>query len=267
MIRLLKIEFTKLFYSKTFWIIIGLYILLLAPIANSFDSIFKNVHIGGQNNQPNIAGMLAQGFSAFDFPKVWQNMAYLATWFKLLLAVIIVIHVTNEYTYKTLRQNIIDGMSKWEIVFAKELVIICISIFATILLVLLTIILGNHKPGINYLEGAQIIIAYFLSLIMYLNLTYFISSLLKKAGFAIAILFLYSIVIEPLIAFKLPSAVSRFFPLELLSKMIPNPMGSMLGQNVSSDFSIINIAVCVLYIALFVYLTFYLLKKGHAGKS
>jgi ABC-type transport system involved in multi-copper enzyme maturation permease subunit len=265
--RLLKIEFTKLFYSKTFWIILGLYILLLAPIAHGFDSIFKNVHIGGDSQKVNMASMLASGFSAFDFPGVWQNMAYLASWFKLLLAVILVIHVTNEYTYKTLRQNIIDGMSKWEVVWAKELVILCISIFATVTLILLTLILGNHKSGINYLEGFQIVIAYFISIILYLNLTFFISALLKKAGFAIAILFLYSIVIEPLITFKLPVSISRFFPLELISKMIPNPMGKMLGQDTTSDFSVLNIGIGLLYITVFIYANYWMLKKGHAGKS
>jgi ABC-2 type transport system permease protein len=32
----------------------------------------------------------------YDFPDVWQNMTYVATFFKIILAFIVIISVTNE---------------------------------------------------------------------------------------------------------------------------------------------------------------------------
>ncbi len=265
MIRLLKIEFHKLLYSRTFWIVSGLYIVLLAPIAFGFENILKSFSISN-GKQPSMSSFLLQGYSVFNFPDVWHNMAYLASWFKLFLAVIIVLHVTNEYNYKTLRQNIIDGMSKWEFIWAKELVIFILSIIALIILVLLILILGNSHGVANVFDGSGILFAYFLSLILYLNLACFLSFWLKKSGFVLGILFLYSIIIENLISYKLPQSMTRFFPMNLIENMIPNPIGKMMGRAVISDFSIINIGACIFYITLFIVLNYWMLKRGYAGK-
>jgi len=265
MIRLLKIELHKIRYSRTFWIILGLYIALLAPVAIGFDHIFKSFSFGNAN-QPSTANIMLQGFTVFNYPGVWHNMAYIAGWFKLFLVVIIIIQVCNEYSFKTLRQNIIDGMSKWEIIWAKELVILIISITAVIILVVLTLILGRSQNNASMFSGSRIVFAYFISLLLYLNLAYFLSSLLKKSGFVFGVLLLYSLVIENLISFILPHTISRFLPMNLISNLVPNPLGRIIGQNVNSDFSTVNIGACCIYILLFIGLNYWLLKKGHAAK-
>lgn len=183
MSRLLKIEFQKILSNKTVWVILGLYVLLLAPTAFGFENIIKSVHFTSTHNgkqEPTLAGFLLQGYSIFSFPGVWQNLAYLASWFKLLLAILVVILVTNEYSYKTLRQNIIDGMSKWEVVWAKQLVILIICIAATVFLLLLTLLLGKSHPGTATFTGSGIMSAYFFSLLLYLNFAWLLSSWLKK---------------------------------------------------------------------------------------
>ncbi len=267
MIRLLRIEFHKLLYSKVFWIILGLYIILLAPIAFWLDSILTTITVNNGEQQPSISSLIMQGYSVFNFPDVWHNMAYLASWFRLLLALLVVIFVTNEFSYRTLRQNIIDGMSKWEIIWAKELVILVISIVAVIVLTMLTLIFGNYQSDTSMFSGSSIVIAYFVTLILYLNFAYFLSIWLKKSGFVLGILFLYTIVIENLISLKLPEYITNFFPMNLIDNMIPNPLLILIGQNADSDLSILNIGVCGLYVALFISLNYWLLKKGHALKQ
>ena len=268
MIRLLKIELNKIIYNRTIWIILGLYIVLFAPVAIGFDNILKTfAAANARHQQPGMSELIQQGFSVFNFPGIWHNMAYLASWFKLLLALIIITVVTNEYSYKTLRQNIIDGMSKWEIIWAKELVILVFSIIAVILLVILTFVLGNSQNNVSVFTGSSIVFVYFFTLILYFNLAYFLSSWLKKSGFTFGILLLYTVVIENIAAAKLSADYSRFLPMHLISNMLPNPMSKIVGQNAVSDFSILNIGICAFYIALFIALNFWLLKKGHAGKQ
>lgn len=267
MVRLLKIEFHKIFYSRTFWIIMGLYLVLLTMIAIEFENILKTVSVSNGKQQPSVASLMLQGYSVFNFPGVWHNLAYLASWFRLLLAVLVVILVTNEYNYKTLRQNIIDGMSKWEIIWAKELVILVLSLLSVILLVLLTLVLGNAQDSVSILSGSSIVVTYFFSLLLYLNFAYLLSSWLKKSGFVLGILFLYTLVIENLVSFKLPDNIAGFLPMNLIDNMIPNPLGKLIGQNIDSDFSMLNVGVCVLYVVLFMALNYWMLKKGHAAKQ
>jgi ABC-type transport system involved in multi-copper enzyme maturation permease subunit len=247
---------------------LGLYIVLFAPVAFGFDNILKTfAAANAKRQQSGMADLIQQGYSVFNFPGIWHNMAYLASWFKLLLALILITVVTNEYSYKTLRQNIIDGMSKWEIIWAKELVILVLSIIAVILLVIITIVFGNSQKDVSVFKGSSILVVYFFTLILYFNLAYFLSSWLKKSGFVFGILLLYTIVIENIVAARLSADISRFLPMHLISNMLPNPMSKLVGQNAVSDFSILNIGICAFYIALFIVLNFQFLKKGHAGKQ
>lgn len=268
MIRLLKIEFHKILYSKAFWIIIGLYIVLSGPIAFGVENFLTSiVNSLGEQQQPSIANLALKGYSIFNFPDVWHNLAYVANLFNILLALLVVIFVTNEFSYRTLRQNVIDGMSKWEIIWAKELVILVFSVVAVIVLTLLTLILGNYQSKINIFNGSSILFPYFVSLILYLNFVYLLSLWLKKPGLVLVILFIYTIVIENLISLKLPEYITKFFPMHLISNLIPNPLRRLIGQSIDSDLSILNIGVCALYIALFIALNYWLLNKGRALKQ
>ena len=148
MIRLLKIELQKIIYSRQLWIILGLYILLIIPVAYAIDS----VSLGGSSNGEAMPGGMAINF--FNFPAVWHNMAYLFTWFQLFLGIIIISLVTTEFSQRTLRQNIIDGLTKWEIIWSKELVIILLSSISTLLLVAFTLIFGNQGPDTSLWTGS-----------------------------------------------------------------------------------------------------------------
>lgn len=266
MIRLFKIEYLKLFYSKTFWVIITLYTGLTWPVALIIDKTSKSFTFGdgGEQNGPNLESM---GFSVFNFPDIWMNLAYMLSFFKILLAVIIVIHVSNEYAFRTLRQNIIDGMSKIEIIVAKELVIIIMAIFSTLMLLALALVFGKNPNNKSLFDGIEIVFSNFLSVLLYLNFAYLLTTILKKSGLVIGILLLYSFVIENLIAFKLPENIADFLPIHLINNMIPNPMSKLMGNEISTDLSIANIAVSLVYISLFLGSIYLLLKRGNAGKQ
>jgi hypothetical protein len=52
----------------------------------------------------------------FNFPFIWHFNTYIAAILKLFLAIVIVSMMANEYSYGTLKQNLIDGMSKKEFI-------------------------------------------------------------------------------------------------------------------------------------------------------
>ena len=242
--------------------------ILLAPIAFGFEDFLTSFSINvNEQGGPSAGDIILQGYSVFNFPEVWHNMVYLASWFNLLLALIVITFVTNDFRYRTLRQNIIDGMSKWEVVWAKELIILALSIFGVIFISVLTLLIGKNPNNLNLFEGSKIILPFFLSLILYLNFAYFLSSWLKRSGLVIGLLFLYTIVIENLISIKLPDDIARFLPMNLVDNMIPNPLGKLMGKNIESDFSMLNIGACLVYIALFIFLNYRMLKRGNAAKK
>lgn len=263
MFRLLKIELTKILNNRTVWIIFGLHFLLLAPIAFGFKQILQNINVN--IGDVDVAQAALDGFSVFNYPGIWHNMTYLGSWFQLFFAIIVVVLVTNEYTYRTIKQNIIDGMSKLEILAAKQLMIVLLSLVATLLIALLTIILGKNPTEVSMLTGSAYLFKYFFSLIVYLNFAYLLSSWLKKAGLTIGLLFLYTLVIENLVAFKLPEQVASFLPMNLINSLIPNPMVAYFKPDEIVAFTNINLLAAGLYWFVFVLLVFFTLKRSRLG--
>jgi len=249
--RLLKIEFHKILFNRSVWIIFGLHWLLFILSAFVFDSLFKTSKL----------------------PQAWHNLAYMASWFKLFLALIIIILVTNEYSYRTLKQNIVDGLSKWETIWAKELVIFIISIISAILLVIVTLIIGKKTQDVSFFKGIEFALLYFISLVYYLNFAYFLSTWLKKSGFVIGILLLYSIIVENIIAFKLPDNISNFLPVKVIDNMIAFPQLKISGDMykpeltyISPDFPYTNVGICILYTIICIGAIYLFHKKGKLSR-
>ena len=68
----------------------------------------------------------------FSFPGIWHNVTYVAGFFKFFLAILVAILVSGEYEYRTIRQNIIDGMSRLEFFKSKIITLFLISLTAMI---------------------------------------------------------------------------------------------------------------------------------------
>ena len=109
--RLLTIELQKLWLNRASkWLIITYFVLL------SFIALLASVNFNFLGLDFRLADM-----GIFNFPFIWHFNTYIATWLKLFLAIIIVSMMANEYTYGTLKQNLIDGLSKKEFITSKTI--------------------------------------------------------------------------------------------------------------------------------------------------
>jgi len=264
MIRILKVELTKVVNYPTFWVIFGIHLLLLIPAVFAFESFVQSV-AGGTGPDGVAIQTATPGVSIFNFPGAWHNLAYLASWFQFILVILFVILVTNEYTYKTLRQNIIDGLSAVEIIAAKEVLILFLTAVSTLMLFALTAALGKPAEGVGMFDGVVAVPAYFMSLFLFLHLAYFLSSWLKKTGLVIGMLIIYWIV-EGIAGFWLPDSVSQLLPMNVRVNMLPNPLSEMMGLEAVANVSLLNGGLCLAYAALFLGGNYWLLKHGHAAK-
>ena len=109
MIRLLQIEFIKLWNNRASKVLIISYFALLTSIALvaaiKFDIGPIKFHLADQG--------------IFNFPYIWHFNTFITAFFKLFLAIVIVSMMSNEYSNKTIKQNLIDGLSKKEFILSK----------------------------------------------------------------------------------------------------------------------------------------------------
>src|SRR5690606_2414639 len=104
----------------------------------------------------------------FNFPFIWHFNSYIAANLKLFLAIVIVSMMSNEYTNRTLKQNLIDGLSKKEFVLSKFLTVVVFAFFSTLFLFIVSVILGysfsDYTEISIVLSDMEYLLAYFIKL-------------------------------------------------------------------------------------------------------
>lgn len=273
--RLLSIEFQKLWQNKASKVLIISYFVILC-----FISLIASIEFNFGGVPFRIA---EQGI--FNFPFIWHFNTYVAALLKIFLAVVIVSMMTNEYSYGTLKQNLIDGLSKKEFVLSKFLVVVLFAIGSTFFIFLLSIILGYSFSSYTELSivltDIDYLLAYFVKLLGFFSFCLFLGILVKRSAFALGFLILWNIVEWILYGImkwglfrdtEIAENVSRFFPLESMSLLIFNPARRMsVIKNAEQYAGIINeniygvnyfqILIVLVWTSLFVYLSYRLLKK------
>lgn len=109
--RLLRIELYKLWHHRISKILIFGYFILIFSIA-----ILSTLKVEWGPIKFHLAD---QGI--FNFPYIWHFNTFMIALLKIFFAIIIVAMIGNEYSYKTLKQNLIDGLSKAEFLRLKSL--------------------------------------------------------------------------------------------------------------------------------------------------
>lgn len=274
--RLLSIELQKLFKNRSSKFLIYSYFILLSFIALiasiKFDFGAFHFHIADQG--------------IFNFPFIWHFNTYIASIFKLFLAIVIVSMMANEYTYGTLKQGLIDGLSKKEFVLSKFLVVVFFSFASTIFIFLLSLVLGAFFS--SYTEASAVfsdlnyLLAYFIKLIAFFSFCLFLGTLIKRSAFALGFLLIWTIIESIIIGLlrwnffpktDVYQTVGQFFPLESMSNLIKAPFtrlsaiknieSTITQENTIRDYSVhfSDMVIVLVWTFLFIYLSYSLLKK------
>ncbi|MEQ8927718.1 MAG: hypothetical protein RLO81_18015 [Fulvivirga sp.] len=254
-IKLIKIDLIKLTNYRAFNVLIGLYALLIVSVPVSVTEFLKWLKVKGaefENFDPMKIPIL-------HFPDIWQNVTYVYTFLKIFLAIVVIISVSNEFSYKTVRQNIIDGLSRTDFLISKVATILLLSVVSAILVFVTTYVTGwIYTPDVSIsesLETSSFVFAYFLDLIGYLLFAFLLTVILKRSALTIFILMLYR-PIEFTIMGILPSsldALDNYFPMQVLSSLIEVPFPRYWFQEIQDYVAWDAVAVVIVYIALFVY--------------
>ncbi len=251
--NLLQLELRKLLPYKAFWVILALYTALLLIIFGSG----RNITINGST----------MGAQLYNLPAVWQNVTYLASYFNLLLGILIIVLVTDEYSFRTIRQQVIDGLSRMQLVLAKAHVILMLAVICTLLVgatgLFFGMSLGEKTTG-STLDKTSYLAGYFVQAVAYMSLALLVAILVKRSGIAIIAFLLYGNVVEPLIRSRVSDNIDKFFPMKSLSALTPMPGGEFLSQatGISNETLSIETALVlgIFYAVLFLGLSYLALK-------
>ncbi len=275
MLRLLNIEFQKLRYNKAAKVISITYFILI-----TFIALIASIEFNFAGVKFRIAD---QGI--FNFPYIWHFNSYIAAWAKLFLAIVIVSMMANEYSHRTLKQNLIDGLSKKEFIGSKFLTAIVFSLISTIFLFFVSLILGLSFSDYNefsiIFSDMEYIIAYFVKLVGFFSFCMFLGIFVKRSAFALGFLFIWWIIENityALLKFKLfkgtdiAESIVQFFPLESMNNLIGEPFSRLnfiqsaanqLGESFQKDYAVhwYELLIVAVWTVIFVYLSHLLLKK------
>jgi ABC-type transport system involved in multi-copper enzyme maturation permease subunit len=139
--------------------------------------------------------------------------------------------ITNEYTYRTNRQNIIDGWSRKNFMTAKMIDVLLLSAIVTLLFAVVVLFIGlmNMENGaagkwdLTYYIGL-----FFLQTFSQLSIAFTVGMLLRKAFIALAIFTFYSVIVEPIavnvLHYKYNNEIGKFFPMEISDRLLTKPV-------------------------------------------
>src|SRR6478609_5941814 len=224
--RLISIELQKIWKNKASKILTLAYFILL-----SFIALIASIKFDIGPFKFHLAEM-----GIFNFPFIWHFNTYIAAILKLFLAIVIVSMMANEYSYGTLKQNLIDGLSKKEFILSKFVTIVLFSLCSTIFVFVMTLILGysfsSYTEFSIVFSDLDYLLAFFVKLTGFFSFCLFLGILVKRSAFALGFLLVWNIIeaiIRGTLAFKIfPNSdtdkkITQFLPLESMSNLIVNP--------------------------------------------
>jgi ABC-type transport system involved in multi-copper enzyme maturation permease subunit len=278
--RLLSIEFQKIWKNKASKVLLIAYFVLL-----SFIALIASIKFSIGSFEIRIAD---QGI--FNFPYIWHFNTYIAALFKIFLAIVIVSMMANEYTYGTLKQNLIDGLSKKEFIISKFIVVVTFALASSLFIFIMSLILGYSFSSYNEIgivfSDLEYLLAFFIKLVAFFSFCLFIGILVKRSAFALGFLFIWFIaenIFYWILKFgilggddktkNLGDTIIQFFPIESMSNLIKEPFSRLSaiktieatigGAKAVKDYSIhfSQISIVLIWTAIFIYASYYILKK------
>jgi ABC-type transport system involved in multi-copper enzyme maturation permease subunit len=265
MAELLKIDLKKMVNYLTFWVVCGLYFLTLAFVTASGMEILKWLASKGAEFGADIN---INRIPLYHFPDVWQNLLYISGFFKIVIGIMVVISITNEFTYRTIRQNIIDGLSRWEFLLSKILTNVLLSLMSVGMMFVIALATGLiYSPEIvmkDILTDVEFFPAYFLEVFSFLSYALMLGILVQRSGLTIILLML-SQMIEAIIKVNLPESFEpafQFFPMQSISNLVAMPFPRYAFQEIQDYVSIPAAIISIAWIGLFNYFSYLKLTRS-----
>lgn len=283
MINLLKLEWLKFKSNAAIELLVILFVLL-----------FPILILGGKDIFVNVPPPLPSNRVFYEFPTVWEYQGYVGSWLVFFFLGFVAIYiVTSEVSNKTLRQNIIIGLTRKEYFFSKLISIITMALVATLIYTISTILIGLiHTPGADLaliFDNNYAILKFFLMCMGYMSFGLMLGFIIRRGGISIFLYMSYVLFIEPILKWsifglmnweRLKGAIGtgeigetgislynfvNYFPMNVIEDLNPLPLlrlpDTFMDGRDDIDFQVIlssevAILVAFIYISIFIFLAY-----------
>lgn len=226
MTTLIRTEWLKMRKYNAFWWILGI-------TAISYPGINYMLYRGyiEMTNKPTDASQLAKMAigNPYAFPDVWHSVAFFSSIFVFIPAVVVIMFITNEYTFKTHRQNIIDGWSRSQFITSKLIDVLLLVFIITLLYFSVVLVSGfaNHTRLIRDTWGKVEYAGLFaLQTFSQLSIAFLVGFLIRRAFLALGVFLFYFIVVENALVGIMKNyniELRKYLPFEISDRIIPVP--------------------------------------------
>ena len=219
----LRAEWLKLKSYRPFWIVFTLYPVCLGGIVA--------VSLWGQQKMQEVAqsagaGQAVDSHLPFAFPIVWQSVAYIAGWLHFIPAILLILTVTSEFSFRTHRQNLLEGWSRVQFLGAKWATALGLTFYTVVVALVVTVIAGAVSKSTPTVEGGEYLLLFFLQSLVYNAFSLLLAFLIRRAALSLAAFLMYSVILENILAFLLNlkfTGVGNYLPLEAAGGLVPIP--------------------------------------------
>ncbi len=271
--NIIKTEWLKLKHYRAFWLLLFVTAISYPGINGiAYYAFMDSIDAKSQSGQ--LVKMLLG--NPFAFPQSFHTTAYLSSFFTFIPAIVVIMLITNEYLFKTHRQNIIDSWKKNTFIWGKFISVVLVTLIITIFYLAVACFIGilatKEMSGVNVFEKVHYIGLFSLQVFCQLSMAFLLGLLIRKAFIAYGIYIFYSFILENILSgfFRLKSKkwgvdYGHYLPFEISDRLIPLPpsIGKFnAADNQLAIAAINNHVVYTLLLTAFVWLlSFYIFKK------
>ncbi|MBK7408431.1 MAG: hypothetical protein IPL49_17090 [Saprospirales bacterium] len=213
----------------------------------------------------------------FRFPDVFIYLGYVGNWLTfLLLGFLSVLFITQEFSSRTFRQNVITGLTRADMFWSKVYFMTAVSLAATLYYGLVAMVLGVIHSDALYtsviMKHIDYIPRFFVMCMGYMSVGLLLGVWIRRTGFALFSYFSYALFIEPILRWGVHQNLFKhqsmhYYPMNAFEDLAPVPFSEMTkGFEKEFGFQFFlspqqAMITSVIYIALFLVATYLLITR------
>jgi ABC-type transport system involved in multi-copper enzyme maturation permease subunit len=212
----------KVRYYRAFWILAALFVVCVLGLnyiafALNASAVEKT---GKEVGQAFFGG-------PFDYPDIWNTLSWMSGWLLFIPGLIIITIMTNEYTFRTHRQNIMDGWTRTQFITVKLLWVFALSVLAVLAALLSVLLFGTFGATPFSAHGMEYLFYFFVESVTYLLVALLLGALIRRSGLAIGVFFLYLFVFKYVLIASINRVTGQntgaYLPISTSDALIPFP--------------------------------------------
>ena len=273
--NIFKIELYKIKSYTGFWIITGIIfgLFLITAVSSGLFEQFLKMIIKDDIGEIGIKKI-------FYFPQVWNTFTWIAKFFNRMLALIVIILIGNEFSYRTFKQHLIDGLNRNQLIMGKLFIIVLLSFVFVFITFTLSLSFGltttENFEFADIFKNSHFILMSFIQTLAFLSFAMLIVLLFKNTALSIIIYIAYFIfewLFRGILLIMKAGKAIHFFPMKVFSNLTPAYVQENLPEALQNQDQINNpfaadtidfqytIIFAVIYLFLFIGLSFLIVRK------